>query len=126
MSNSQWTPARKKAFITTLLRSGFSRWPPKYITLKAAFLDKHINTKTGRLASFYRCAICQDCFVAKDVHVDHIVPVVGACGFTSWDDFIERLFCESDNLRVLCKPCHKNVTLSENAERRQYKLEFMK
>ena len=123
MSNSPWTPSRKKAFITTLLRSGFSRWPPKYITLKAAFLDKQINPKTGRIASFYKCAICDASFIAKDVQVDHINPVVGYQGFTSWDDFIDRLFCESDNLRVLCKPCHKTITLSENSERRQYKKE---
>ena len=42
--------------------------------------------------------------------VDHIDPVVPNIGFTSYDDYINRLFCEMNNLRLLCKKCHDRIT----------------
>lgn len=48
-----------------------------------------------------------------NIFVDHIVPIVDPdIGFTTWDDVIERMFCNSDNLQLLCRECHK--TKSEN------------
>lgn len=48
------------------------------------------------------------------MQVDHIKPVVDPnTGFTSWDDFIERLYCEKENLQVLCTTCHDRKTLKE-------------
>lgn len=43
----------------------------------------------------------------NEVQVDHVKP----CGaLKTWDDvtpFIKTLFCGTENLQVLCKPCHK-------------------
>jgi len=48
------------------------------------------------------------------VQVDHIIPVIDpATGFTTWDAFIERLFCDRDNLQVLCTSCHDIKTKEE-------------
>ena len=30
-----------------------------------------------------------------------------AVGFTNWHDYVENMFCEVDNLQVLCLACHK-------------------
>ena len=38
-------------------------------------------------------------------------------GFTTFDDYIERLFCEVDNLDVLCYDCHREKTDKETEER---------
>lgn len=52
------------------------------------------------------------------MQVDHIKPVVSPTkGFQSWDDFIDKLYCEKDNLQVLCKSCHKEKTLKEKKKR---------
>jgi len=103
-----WTPARRKAFIVAALRSGTRRWPPKFNTLNAAKTEKKINTKTGRLAQHYLCNTCKEEFTSKDINVDHIIPAISPLdGFTTWDSFIDGLFCEEDNLQVLCVPCHK-------------------
>jgi len=110
-----WTPARKKAFIISVLRSGTRRWPPKYETLAAAKTEKKINPKTKRLAQHYRCARCLGEFTSTNVEVDHIQPVVDPeKGFKDWNTFIRRLFCDEKNLQVLCKPCHKIKTKEEN------------
>ena len=116
-----WTEARFRSFITSTLRSGSKRWPPKYTKLNAAKTEKKINKKTGRLAQHYECAKCQQEFPAKEVQVDHIKPVVDPKkGFESWDKYIERMFCEEDNLQVLCKECHAVKTQKEKETAKKY------
>ena len=103
-----WTEGRIKAFIVSVLRAGARKWPPKYETLADAYIGKKVNPKTNREGKHYVCIACNGEFPAKDVQVDHIVPVVDpVTGFTTWDDFISRLFCDKDNLQVLCTECHK-------------------
>ena len=113
-----WTPARIRSFIISGLRSTASRWPPKYETLKAAFVGKKINAASGREAKHYLCAHCEGEFPSSKVQVDHINPVVDPkVGFTTWDTFIDRLFCTEEGLQVLCSTCHKKKTEQERKER---------
>ena len=119
-NGGEWTDARFRSFVTSALRAASRRWPPKYKALKEAFVGKKTNKKTGKLAMHYKCAKCKKLFVAADVQVDHILPVVSTSeGFVGWDSFIDRIFCEIENLQVLCKPCHKVKTEEEKAERKK-------
>jgi 5-methylcytosine-specific restriction endonuclease McrA len=109
-NGGKWTEGRFNSFVTSILRSGSRRWPPKYETLNKAKTEKRTNPKTNRLAQHYLCASCGEEFTAKDVEVDHITPI----GVDkSWDEFIHGLYCEEENLQVLCKPCHKKKTKEE-------------
>jgi 5-methylcytosine-specific restriction endonuclease McrA len=115
-----WTEGRLKSFITSCLRGGFRRYPPKYEVLKEAFVGKKINENTKRLSAHYRCNSCGECFPTSEVQVDHVDPIVDPdIGFTSWDDFIYRLFCPKSNLQVLCKSCHTIKTKKENNTRKK-------
>lgn len=118
-NDGQWTAARYNSFIKSGLRSASQRWPPRYQVLNEAKVGKKINPKTGRLAEHYRCAACARTFPGKEVQVNHITPVVPTTGFDSWDGVISRLFCEKSGLEVLCIPCHKQITRSENEERKK-------
>ncbi len=119
-NGGEWTDARFRSFVTSALRAASRRWPPKYKALKEAFVGRKENKKTGKLAMHYKCAKCKKHFVAVDVQVDHIHPVVDPkVGFIGWDSFIDRIFCEIENLQVLCKPCHKVKTEEEKAERKK-------
>jgi hypothetical protein len=53
MANKEWTEGRLKSFITSTLRGGFRRYPPKYESLKEAQVGKKINDKSQRLAMHY-------------------------------------------------------------------------
>lgn len=117
-NSGQWTESRYTSFVKGGLRSASQRWPPKYQVLNEACVGQKLNPKSGRLAKFYKCNICKDDFPAKEVEVNHIIPVVPLSGFDSWDGLIERLFCEKDGLEVACKPCHKAITKQENNERK--------
>lgn len=112
-----WTEGRRKSFITSVLRSGSRKWPPKYECLAAAFVDVRINKKSGRLAKHYKCNSCGELFPSSSVNVDHVEPVVGAEGFVSWDKFIENLFCPITNLQVLCTTCHDVKTKLERKKK---------
>lgn len=113
-----WTDGRLKAFIISVLRSGTRRYPPKYECLNEAKTEKKINSKTGRLAQHYRCSMCLGEFPSSGVQVDHITPVVAPeTGFTTWDEFISRLFCDKENLQVLCKECHNIKSATEKKAR---------
>lgn len=101
---------RFNSFVTSILRSGSRRWGPKYSTLNDAKTEKKINPKSGRLAQHFRCNKCKKEFTAKDIQIDHITPI----GYDkSWDEFIEALFCERENLQALCTSCHLEKSKSE-------------
>jgi 5-methylcytosine-specific restriction endonuclease McrA len=121
-NDGEWTPAKYRSFVTGALRTATRRWPPKYKALKEAFVGRQVNKKTNKLAMHYRCAACDNEFVSNDVQVDHISPAVDpAKGFVSWDVYVDRLFCETSNLQVLCLNCHKKKTSEEKLLRTKKK-----
>lgn len=75
-------------------------------------MQKDARVKRG----VYECSGCKEHVPAtikvgkkraQNVFVDHILPIVDpAIGFTTWDEYIERMFCEKENLQLLCKSCH--------------------
>lgn len=119
-NDGEWTPAKFRSFVTGALRTATRRWPPKYKALKEALVGRSVNKKTGKMAMHYRCASCDAEFVSNDVQVDHRSPVVEPSkGFVSWDVYVDRLFCETSNLSVLCKPCHAVKTAEEKLQRKK-------
>lgn len=94
------------------------RWPPKWECLKEASVGKKINKATGRMAEHYKCAECKEDFPSKEVQTDHRSPVVEPeVGFVDWDTFIQRLYCDKENLQILCTSCHKAKTLTERKKK---------
>jgi hypothetical protein len=86
--------------------------------LKEAMWGKKLNSKTGRQAIHYTCASCKHEYPAKEVNVDHVLPVVDPIeGFKDWDTFIKRLFCSKENLQVLCSACHTKKSKEETNTR---------
>jgi len=67
----------------------------------------------------HQCPLCQKIFTStRDLHGDHLVPVVSPdTGFTTWDDYINRLFL--GEIQAICTTCHKQKSESENVVRRK-------
>jgi len=113
-NNGQWSEARFKSFIKSLLRKGTMKWGPVHTTKKAGWVER------GK----YLCAECKQVVPLKkdgkkNVFVDHVNPVVSPEeGFVSWDRYIERMFCEAEGLQVLCGDCHSRKTKEERGRRK--------
>lgn len=114
-----------KNFAIALIRKGTFKWKPRQAAYKKA-KEKVGCFSTGRPKYKYRCKHCQELFMAKEVVLDHIDPVVPLYGFKSglefdFNEYIERMYCGEDNFQVLCGPCHDIKSKEENSIRRKNK-----
>lgn len=110
-NGGKWSKARFHSFITSALRNTSSRWPPKYETRKNAWVERGVYLCAGYNRQPHKIG-------AKEVQVDHKKPVVDPLeGFTTWDNFITRLFTEAENFQVLCLDCHKKKSKDEKGLR---------
>ena len=80
-----------KSFIINSLRRATYRWPPRGEALKWSRKEKGL----------YECAYCKEFFKNKEICLDHIIPVVDPkTGFTTWDDYIEKMFPEKEGFQM--------------------------
>ncbi len=100
-----------KSFIVNLLRRGTYRHPARNEALKAARVSR----------GMYKCAMCGEIFPKKVITIDHIKPAVPVTGFTTWDDYIIRMFPEASGYQVLDRTCHDSKTHTENILRKQFR-----
>ena len=93
------------SFIRAGLRQKSRRWKPIYDCLNAAKRpSKDKNNK--RLKWQYQCNRCKRWKQRTEVSVDHIMPCGSLNELTDLPQFVKTLFCEVDNLQVLCDACH--------------------
>lgn len=109
-----------KNFVINTLRRASFRWKPRGESEKK-FKIQIGEFKTGRPKYGYYCAICGEINKKKDTSTDHIDPVIPVEGFSGFDDYIERLFCDESNFQVICKECHNTKTKSETQARKEYR-----
>lgn len=121
-NGGEWTEARYFGFIKSALRSASQRWGPRNECIRRARVSR------GR----YKCECCGEIGPAtlpplegnkkrrKNIIADHIHPVIPITGFDSWDETIERLFCEIDGYQAICWACHKIKTDEENQARKAH------
>jgi 5-methylcytosine-specific restriction endonuclease McrA len=103
----------------SFIRSGLrqkSRWwkPITQCKLKAKRPYKGPNK---RQKFEYQCNSCKKWFAEKNINVDHIEPAGSLNCADDLAGFVERLFCEVDNLQVLCSGCHNIKTQKERNEK---------
>lgn len=124
------TEAQFRSFIISRLRQKTRWWKPVWEIIRKA------RTRRG----FYKCNVCKQEVPAtikgiyktgkkkgkpkkiKNILADHIEPIIDpVVGFVDFNSFIERAFCEEDNLQAICYKCHTKKTNEERriwAERR--------
>lgn len=103
---NQWTEAKYWSHIRNSLRSGFLRYPVR----------GQVKKQSHEGPNQYRCAGCDKLYGTKEVHVDHIIPCGKLTAYEHLAGFVERLFCEPDNLQVLCTECHKAKTKQDRED----------
>ena len=85
-----------------------SRWYYPVKVCKERNREPYIGPNKRRKWS-YRCESCKKLYDAREINVHHKVE----CGvLNSFDDlpgFVNRLFCNSSGLILLCDSCHKET-----------------
>lgn len=109
-----WTKSRYFSFIRSALRRAWTRYPVKFKVLNEASRP-YVGPDTRRKKEF-KCAICEEWYPPKEVEVDHITPCGSLKDYDDLPRFVKTLFCEEDNLQVLCKSCHHTVTQEQKNE----------
>lgn len=73
---------------------------------------KKDGTRSKRDKVLYECEGCGELFDLSNVEVDHIDEVgsIGGNSEVHLAVWIARLFCDLDNLQVLCLACHQGKT----------------
>jgi 5-methylcytosine-specific restriction endonuclease McrA len=99
------------SFIRSTLRQKSRWWKP--ITQCKLESRRPYKGPLKRQKFEYQCNSCKQWFPEKKINVDHIVGAGSLnCG-ADLPGFVERLFCEQDNLQVLCEVCHNEKTQLE-------------
>lgn len=99
-----WTNSQFFSFIRSALRSASNRYPVKYEVKNAS--RRKYNGGNKRQSWEYQCNKCRNWYSAKEVSVDHIVPVGSLNSFDDLPMFCKKLFCGKEGLQVLCNLCH--------------------
>jgi len=109
------------------LKRTFSRSPVVVEFLKENRVEEEWVKKDGTCAKrnhvFYRCSACGDMFNSSKIQVDHIEPVVPVSipsRHLSFNTIVKRLFCDKENLQILCKDDHKKKSLIEKEQRNSW------
>jgi hypothetical protein len=104
-ASGTWTEASFWSFLRSGLRRLSMRWPPiQYVLLSARrkYIGKNKNQKWE-----YKCFTCKGWFPRKQVQVDHINDCGTLKTYEDLIEFVSTLFCEEDELIILCKECHE-------------------
>ena len=99
------------SFIRSTLRQKSRWWKP--ITECRLKAKRNYKGPNKRQKFEYQCKECKNWFPQKEINVDHIIPAGSLNCAQDLPGFVERLFCEINNLQVLCTTCHDNKTKLE-------------
>lgn len=99
------------SFIRSALRQKSRWWKP--ITECKTKARRPYKGSNKRQKFEYQCNTCKLWFPEKKINVDHMVPAGSLNTGQDLPGFVERLFCEQENLQVLCETCHDKKTKLE-------------
>ena len=105
------------SFIRSALRQKSRWWKPISVCKMNARRDYKGPNKRQKYE--YQCKKCKSWNIEKNINVDHIIPAGSLNTAQDLPLFVERLFCEQDNLQVLCVSCHDKKTLKEKQSKKK-------
>jgi len=105
------------SFIRSALRQKSRWWKP--ISICKMNARRAYKGDNKRQKYEYQCKKCKTWHAEKNINVDHIIPAGSLNTAQDLPLFVERLFCEQDNLQVLCTDCHNKKTANEKKNKRK-------
>ncbi len=115
--------AKDRGLIKGSIRRAFARSELRRSVLADAKIS-HSDPKRPRVKTWYKCAGCNQPFAQHQLAVDHRIPVIpvnSSLEEMTWDDLVNRMWCDKKDLQVLCDTCHTVKTNEEKKLRKEYK-----
>lgn len=106
------------------IRRVFSRSELRREALKTSIVSGHVDTSRKRVKTWCKCAECGELDAVSNMECDHRIPIIQLSKTLtdySWDDIVNRVWCDPSNLQIICVTCHRKKTLGEQQQRRAYK-----
>ena len=103
------------SFIRSGLRQKSRFWKP--ITQCKMAARRTYKGPNKRQKFEYQCNVCDGWFPEKKINIDHVIPAGTLRCANDLPGFVERLFCEIDNLQCICESCHNVKTQNEKHDR---------
>jgi len=114
---------KERNLIKGALRRVFSRSDLRRQAIDAIVV-KHQDSKRARVKTWCKCPECGKLDAKSNFQVDHIIPLVelskSLTDYT-WDEIVDRLWCDASNLKAICIECHKAKSKLEAKQRRAFK-----
>ena len=115
---------KERNLIKGAIRRVFSRSELRRRALDAAQIKDYHDPSRKRVTRWGKCSMCQaltPLYLLEIDHTDPIIPTDSSLEEMSWDQVIDRVWCDERNLRAMCKSCHAQKSTLENKERRKNK-----
>ena len=104
------------SFIRSALRQKSRWWKPVSECKQKA---KRAYKGSNKRQKFeYQCNYCKNWYAEKNINVDHIIPAGTLTCANDLPGFVDRLFCEVDNMQCLCTECHNIKTQNERKNKK--------
>lgn len=117
---------KERNLIKGALRRVFSRSDLRRQALARVYVPGHVDAERPRVTKWSICQECHQFIPQYLMQVDHTLPVIPldkSLEDLAWDEVVDRMWCDLDNLTPLCKPCHKLKSSAETKLRKKYRKE---
>lgn len=107
---------KERNLLKGAIRRVFSRSDLRKAVLEATVVMYSDATRV-RVKRWSRCESCTKLVPTYLIDVDHKIPIVlpdESLEDLTWDQVINRVWCERENLQGICEECHDNKTREEN------------
>lgn len=119
---------KERNLIKGAIRRVFSRSDLRKEALIKSIITYYDESRK-RVTKWSRCPICTQPTPTYTMEVDHVIPVVPLdknLEDMTWDELVNNVWCDAENLVAICKPCHKIKSGQERKLRVQFKKEKLK
>jgi 5-methylcytosine-specific restriction endonuclease McrA len=117
---NKFMTVKERNLLKGAIRRVFSRSDLRRQVLEKAGIN-HQDPERPRVNKWGECACCHKPSALYQMQVDHILPIIKVdCSLEnmSWDEVVDRTWCDPKNLQALCLTCHKEKTTLEAKERK--------
>ena len=120
---------KEQGLLKGAIRRVFSRSELRRQVVEKSLVKEYFDPESPRVKKWFKCPECVKMIPAYKGQVDHqepLIPIDSSLEEMSWDEVVDRAWCNEDNLKLICIPCHKVKSKAENKERRRIKKEGKK